>query len=152
VLCDGEIVRFERSMSCIESVETCCAFGVSYDSEMSNVVCVVAWESSVVISSTPSRPDGCSSYPDNETFALASKNCFQNYYIREHATDRVVYRITFDPSHTSLECSAYCSTIGMMLDVTILCALLKLWSISCRVRVMDCSRRSNSSVKVRGRC
>lgn len=36
-----------------------------------------------------------------------------------------------------------------MLVVTIRCALLKLWSISCSVRVIDCSNFSNSSVKVR---
>jgi hypothetical protein len=40
------------------------------------------------------------------------------------------HRFTFEPSHTSRECSAYCSTIGKMLDVTIRCARLKLWSIS----------------------
>jgi hypothetical protein len=39
-------------------------------------------------------------------------------------------RQTFDPSQTVLEWSAYCSTIGRMLDVTIRCARLKLWSIS----------------------
>ena len=33
---------------------------------------------------------------------------------------------TFEPSHTSRECSAYCSTMGRMLDVTIRCARLKL--------------------------
>lgn len=77
---------------------------------------------------------------------------------------------TFDPSQTSLECSAYFSTTGSMLVVTIRCARLKLWSISepagqrthgvflgkaaipCKVRVIDCSNFSSSSVKVRLRC
>lgn len=37
---------------------------------------------------------------------------------------------TLEPSQTFFDCSAYCSTMGRMLVVTILCALLKLWSIS----------------------
>jgi hypothetical protein len=38
--------------------------------------------------------------------------------------------LALDPSHTAFECSAYCSTIGKILEVTIRCARLKLWSIS----------------------
>jgi hypothetical protein len=86
---------------------------------------------------------------------------------------------TFAPSQTSLECSAYCSTIGRILVVTIRWARLKFESISagmhqlvaiprlsiyswlrmvaivyspCSVRVMDCSSFSNSSVSVKLRC
>jgi hypothetical protein len=105
---------------------------VVYDSLPSSVVCVVARDSSVTVSSRVPWVDGCSSYPDKETFALDSKNCFQN----------------LDPSHTSRECSAYCSTIGRILDVTMRWARLKLWSISWRVKVMDCSSFSSSSVNV----
>lgn len=104
-----------------------------YDSLASNVVCVVVDEPSVRVLSNVSWTDGCSSYPDRETFALDSKNCFQN----------------LDPSHTSRECSAYCSTMGKMLEVTMRWARLKLWSISWRVRVMDCSSFSSSSVNVK---
>ena len=43
--------------------------------------------------------------------------------------------LTLAPSHTSLECSAYCSTIGRMLVVTIRCAREKLLSISGRMSV-----------------
>lgn len=58
---------------------------------------------------------------------------------------------TFEPSQTSLLCFAYCSTIGRMLVVTMRCALLKLWSISCNVSVIDCSNFSSSSVSVKPR-
>lgn len=58
---------------------------------------------------------------------------------------------TFDPSQTALECSAYCSTIGKILEVTMRCARLKLWSISWRVNVMLCSNFSSSSVSDKGR-
>lgn len=37
---------------------------------------------------------------------------------------------TLEPSQTFLECSAYCSTTGRMLVVTMRWARLKLWSIS----------------------
>jgi hypothetical protein len=37
---------------------------------------------------------------------------------------------TFEPSQTFFECSAYFSTIGNILVVTMRCARLKLWSIS----------------------
>ena len=37
---------------------------------------------------------------------------------------------TLEPSQTSLECEAYFSTMGRMLDVTMRWARLKLWSIS----------------------
>ena len=37
---------------------------------------------------------------------------------------------TLEPSQTFLECEAYCSTMGRMLDVTMRWARLKLWSIS----------------------
>lgn len=59
------------------------------------------------------------------------------------------HRLTLEASHTFLECSPYCSTRGRMLVVTMRWALLKLWSISCSVRVMDCSSFSSSSVKVK---
>lgn len=52
---------------------------------------------------------------------------------------------TFEPSHTALLCLPYCSTMGKMLPVTMRWALLKLLSISCSVRVIDCSNFSNSS-------
>ena len=39
-------------------------------------------------------------------------------------------RVTLELSQTFLECSAYCSTTGRMLVVTIRWARLKLWSIS----------------------
>ncbi len=78
-------------------------------------------------------------------------------------------RVTLELSQTFLECSAYCSTTGRMLVVTIRWARLKLWSISLgivsmylvsvrggvggripwRVKVMDCSSFSSSSVSVR---
>ena len=58
---------------------------------------------------------------------------------------------TFDPSQTAFECSAYCSTIGKILEVTIRCARLKLWSISWSVNVMLCSNFSSSSVRDKGR-
>lgn len=57
------------------------------------------------------------SYPESETLALASKNCFQN----------------LEPSHTASECFPYCSTMGRMSDVTMRCARLKFWSISALV-------------------
>lgn len=41
--------------------------------------------------------------------------------------------LTLDPSHTSFEWAAYCSTIGRILDVTMRWARLKLWSISAKV-------------------
>ena len=66
LLFEGEMVMFERSRSWIESVEMCCAEGVSYDSEVSRVVCVVALESSVTVASigsgsAASRWEACSS-------------------------------------------------------------------------------------------
>lgn len=39
----------------------CCAEGVSYDSDVSSVVCVVVFESSVTVVSVVSNCDGCSS-------------------------------------------------------------------------------------------
>ncbi len=134
MLWDGEMVKEDRSMSSsLCTIERLADKGVVYDSLPSSVVCVDAEESSVTVSSQVSWVDGCSSYPDKETLALDSKNCFQN----------------FEPSQTLRECSAYCSTIGRMLEVTIRWARLKLWSISWRVRVMDCSSFSSSSVNVK---
>lgn len=40
---------------------------------------------------------------------------------------------TLDPSQTASDSFAYRSTMGMIEVVTILCVLLKLWSISVRV-------------------
>jgi hypothetical protein len=93
--------------------------------------CVVVSSSPVCVASWSSR--AASSYPDSETLAEDSKNCFQN----------------FELSQTSLLCLPYCSTMGRMLLVTIRWALLKLLSISCRVSVICCSSRSSSSVRVR---
>lgn len=56
----------------------CCAEGVSYDWDVSSVVWVVVFDSSVAVSSMPSLFEGCSSYPESDTLALDSKNCFQN--------------------------------------------------------------------------
>jgi hypothetical protein len=53
--------KFDRSRSCMEDVEMCCAFGVSYDSDVSRDVWVVAWDSSVAVLSIVSCWDGCSS-------------------------------------------------------------------------------------------
>jgi hypothetical protein len=55
------MVKLDRSMSCIESVEMCCAVGVSYVFDVSSVVCVVLFVSSVTVSSCLSRSEGCSS-------------------------------------------------------------------------------------------
>lgn len=78
---------------------------------------------------------------------------------------------TLDPSQTASDSFAYRSTMGMIEVVTILCVLLKLWSISvrviyivsepemlgvstthtpCRVNVMLCSSFSNSAVRESG--
>jgi hypothetical protein len=61
VLCEGDMDKFDRSRSCMEDVEMCCAFGVSYDSDVSRVVWVIAWDSSVAVLSIVSCWDGCSS-------------------------------------------------------------------------------------------
>lgn len=97
--------------------------------ESSVVSCTVSASPSV--SASTSVPSGFSSYPDNETLALASKNCFQNCLVNLFSQLCTLKReTTFAPSHTSREFSAYCSTNGKILVVTIRCAWLKLWSIS----------------------
>jgi hypothetical protein len=58
--------------------------GVSYDWSVSStsVLWVTSADSSssvAVVSCTVSSPSGRSSYPDRDTLALASKNCFQNW-------------------------------------------------------------------------
>lgn len=84
---------------------------------------VVVGSSSVVVSSSA----GGSSYPERETLAEASKNCFQNWDLSARNTELDQYLgRTFEPSHTFFECSAYCSTMGRMLVVTIRWARLKL--------------------------
>ena len=81
VLCE-EIERDDRSSS---SGRCRSDEGVSYDSVSVSVDVVwVTFEgsSSVVVWPSVVSSLGCSSYPERETFALASKNCFQNCAVR----------------------------------------------------------------------
>lgn len=57
-----------------------------------------------------------------------------------------------EPSHTFLECSAYFSTTGRMLDVTMRWARLKLWSISGRGQraVSRCARGESRTLQREG--
>lgn len=77
-----ETERDDRSKSsCLWGVPWRSDDGVSYDAVVSVSllwVTLVVESSSVAVCSCVVSPWGCSSYPDRETLALASKNCFQN--------------------------------------------------------------------------
>jgi len=61
LLLEGEMVMLEKSRSCNESVEMCWAEGVSYDCEVSKVLCVMVWVSSANVVSVFPKCDCCSS-------------------------------------------------------------------------------------------
>ena len=65
---------------------------------------VMVASSSVVVASSSA---GGSSYPERETFAEASKNCFQNCSTSGLDTEAIrTGEKTLEPSQTFFECSA----------------------------------------------